>query len=334
MSEAPYRRSRRRRLVVVTCAVACATAIGGIAAWLLLGSDRHAGTCDDLLGDKRLQTTLRSGYRSGMSCSELGSAVEKATVGAKPHRHSLQQAQTMKTVLVAVDESLGKTGGRLPATLRAPFAASLADYAPDTASILGIGDAHYVVHSLPAKPAWEDTDGVHMAVTRDMLLRVLRGVSEDPAAYVTVRAASTRYAAEQLAAVPHGATGYDLTVPPARNSRVFGSLDAVATGVRRELGDAAAKEWQRGVFRAAAEQASAPPSYEKDPAGYLTDTWWRTLRKSGIENSSDVLEQQGADMVDAWGEALGLGVKVQSSLHQNALNDSFSARAEALDELS
>ncbi|ANP50554.1 hypothetical protein J2Z21_004293 [Streptomyces griseochromogenes] len=67
-------------------------AAGGVAAWLLLGSDGHAGMCDDLLGDKRLHSALGGGYRSGMSCSELGAVVEKATVDAEPHRHSLQQA--------------------------------------------------------------------------------------------------------------------------------------------------------------------------------------------------------------------------------------------------
>ncbi|MGW7526199.1 hypothetical protein [Streptomyces sp. NPDC054783] len=334
MPEAPSRRSRRRRLVVITAAVAGATAVGGVATWLLLGSDGHAGTCDDLLGDKRLHTALGSSYRPGMSCSELGSAVEKATVGAQPHRHSLQQAQTMKTVLVTVDESLAKNGQRVDATLRTPLAESLADYAPDTASILGIGDADYAVHGLPDKPAWEDADGVHMAVTRSTLLRVLRGVSEDPAAYATVRAASTRYAAEQLAAVPRGATGYNLTVPPARNSRMFGSLDAVATGVRRDLGESQAKEWQRDVFVKATKQASTPPSYEKDPVGHLVDTWWSTLRAGGLKNSSDVFEQQSADMVDAWGKALGLTARVQNSLHENALNDSFHARSDALRDLS
>ncbi|ARP71564.1 hypothetical protein LK07_19420 [Streptomyces pluripotens] len=334
MPEASSRRSQRRRLVAITAAVACASAVGGVAAWLLLGSDGHAGTCDDLLGDKHLHTALGSGYRPGMSCSELGSAVEKAVVGAKPHRHSLQQAQTMKLVLVAVDESLSKNGRRVDAALRTPLAESLADYAPDTASVLGIGDADYAVRGLPAKPAWEDADGVHMAVTRSTLLRVLRGISEDPAAYATVRAASTRYAAEQLAAVPRGVTGYDLTVPPAQNSRVFGSLDAVATGVRHDLGDSQAEQWQRVVFTKATKQASTPPSYEKDPVGHLVDMWGSTLRAGGLKNSPDVLEQQSADMVDAWSRALKLTATVQNSLHENALNDSFHARSDALRELS
>ncbi|MFI9255962.1 hypothetical protein [Streptomyces sp. NPDC053069] len=137
-------------------------------------------------------------------------------------------------------------------------------------------------------------DAVNETLTKtggrlDATLGGLGGRSADAAGAAEGGAAHP--AAERLAAV---------TVPPARNARVFGSLDAVATGVRRDLGDAAAKQWQRDVFRAATRQASAPPPYDRDPAGHLVDTWWRTLRTGGLQNSSDTFGQQGADMVDDW----------------------------------
>ncbi|OIK25890.1 hypothetical protein [Streptomyces malaysiense] len=328
--ETPSRRPRRRHLVAV---VVCAAA-AGLTAWLLPDSGRQTGTCEDLLGDKRVRTALGGGYRSGMSCSALGSAVVKATVDAAPHQHSLQQAQSMKTVLVAVGESLARTGGRIDTPLRTPLADALADYTPDTASVLGIADAEYVVHAVPAKPAWKDKDGVHMAVTRGTLLRVLRGVSRDPAAYATVRAASTRYTAEQLAAVPRGATGYALTVAPARVSRLLGSLDAVADGVRRDLGDARTKEWERDVFAQETKRAATPPSYTKDPVEHLVGTWSSTLRAGGFPGGSDALEQQSGEMVDEWAKALGVTAGVRSTLRENALNDSSGARGDALRDLS
>ncbi|MGW0882243.1 hypothetical protein [Streptomyces sp. NPDC002671] len=86
-------------------------------------------------------------------------------------------------------------------------------------------------------------------------------------------------------------------------------------------------------FTQAMEQASTPPSCERDPVGHLVGTWWSTLRKGGLKNSSDVLEQQSADMVDAWGKGSGLTTKVQNSLHENALNDTFHARSDALRDL-
>ncbi|AJE42001.1 hypothetical protein SNOD_19685 [Streptomyces nodosus] len=76
-------------------------------------------------------------------------------MGVQPGQHSLQQAQVMKTVVMAVDESLEKTSGHIDAALRVPFAESLADYAADTASTIGLGDRDYVRNGSPSKPGLE-----------------------------------------------------------------------------------------------------------------------------------------------------------------------------------
>jgi len=305
----------------VAAAIACVVAAGGATAWFLLGSDKKSGTCEDLLKDKRVHRALGNSYKAGMSCSELGDAVKRATRGAEPGRHSLRQAQAMKTVLVAVGESLQKTGGRMDTALRAPLAESLADYAADTASILHTtfseGPA-YIDNGLYFKPAWKDDDGVHMAVTPPALLRVVRALSDDPAAYVTLRVASTQHAAGVLTAVPRGTTGLGIELPPAHNSFVFGFFDAVASDVRRGLGEERAAEWDRNVFEKVTARAPVPPSYTKDPIGHLVGSWRQTLRKGGLENSADAVEQQSADMVDTWSKAMGFSDKVHESLHMDA----------------
>ncbi|MFF7141246.1 hypothetical protein [Streptomyces nodosus] len=334
MPELPTRRSLRIRFVPVAAVVFCVVAAGGAAAWFLLGADQKTGTCEALLKDEHVRSALGSSYKADMSCSELGEAVKKAAVGVQPGQHSLQQAQVMKTVVMAVDENLEKTSGHIDAALRVPFAESLADYAADTASTIGLGDRDYVRNGSPSKPAWKDDEGVHMAVPRYTLLRVARALSEDSTAYVTLRGATTHHAAEVLTAVPRRATGVDLTVPPMLNSHVFGAFDAFATAVRRDLGKERAAEWDRKVFEEATARQSVPPPYAKDPVGHLVASWQQTLREGGLENSADVLEQQNAVMVDVWSKATGLSDKVRDSLHDDALNDTSAARGNALRNLS
>lgn len=332
MPEAP-RRTRRTRLVMLSAAVSCLAVVGGTATWFFPRPDVNPGTCENLLKDKRVQKALGSTYNAGMSCSELGEAVKKATGRAESGQHSLRQAQAMKDVLVAVEESLKQTGGHLDDVLRLPLAESLADYAADTHVIFDVGNAEYFRNGFPSEPVWEDSDGVHMAVLRSSLLRTVRAISEDPRAYVTLRTATTQYAAEGLAAVPRGVTGDELTAPPSRNSHVLGTFDAVAADIRRDLGQSQAAQWERNVFEELAKETPEPPSYSKDPVNHLVDSWRRTLLAGGAENSSTALEEQSADMVDTWGKSLRLDSKVQSSLRKDSLDDSYHARSDALREL-
>ncbi|MEU9670802.1 hypothetical protein AB0E25_35580 [Streptomyces bobili] len=333
MSETPLPHTRRSRRVALIAVASCVAVAGGIGAWLLLGSDANPGSCEELLQDKRIHEALGDNYNSGMSCAELGTAVGKATVGSTAGRHSLPQAQAMKDVLMAVEDTLESTGGGLDPILRTPLAQSLADYAADTDAVLGIGDAAYVGNSSYSKPAWEDADGVHMAVPRTSLLRTVRAVAEEPAAYTTLRIAATRHAAERLAAVERGAGGAELTAPPARNARTLGSLDAVAADIRRDLGKNQAAQWEGNVFEELTQTIPEPPSYSKDPVNHLVDSWRRTLLAEGAGNSATALEEQSADMVSTWGKALGLDSKVQNSLGEDSLNTSYHARSDALREL-
>lgn len=334
MSEMLTRRVRSFRLVVLAGVLSCVAAAGGVAAWLLLGSDGEKGTCASLLANKRVHEALGNGHKTDMDCSQLGEAIKKATIGGAPGQHTLQQAQAMKDVLLAVEASLKDADGVLDPALRVPLAESLADYAADSHVILGIGNADYVRNGLSSEPAWEDGSGVHMAVPRTWLLQTIRALSEEPTAYVTLRKATTQYSAEGLAAVQPGTTGAQLTAPPMRNARALGALDAVAADVRRSLSEKKAAQWERDVFEELTVNTPASAAYGKDPVGHIVDSWRRTLLANGLESSSTTFEEQSADMVDIWGKALRLDSKLRNSLRQDSLNDSYHARSESLREFS
>lgn len=330
MPETPPPTDRRpRRRAALIAAVACVAVAGGIGAWFLVGSGGDAEGCADLLKDKRIQKALGEDHAAVTDCAALGTAIREATVGSVPGEHSLRQAQAMKDVLVAVGNGLDDKGGRLDPELSVPLAVALADYAADTDKLLGIGDADHVSHAVPSEPAWEDADGVHMSVLRLELLRTIRALSQEPAAYTALRDAATRYAAEGLAAVRPGTTGAELTVPPARNSRTLGTLDGVRADVLRDLGEKEADRWQDEVLAGLTKDATEPPSYTKDPVGHLVATWQQTLRAKG----ADALEDQSADLTATWGTALGLDASVRDDLRKDASDSSFNERKDTLDQL-
>ncbi|MET9097670.1 hypothetical protein [Streptomyces antibioticus] len=330
MPETPPPTDRRpRRRAALTTAVACVAVAGGIGAWFLVGSGGDAEGCADLRKDERIQKALGEDHAAVTDCAALGTAIRGATVGSVPGEHSLRQAQAMKDVLVAVGERLDDKGGRLDPDLSVPLAVALADYAADTDKLFGIGDADHVSHALPSEPAWQDADGVHMSVPREQLLRTVRDLSQEPAAYVALRTAATRHAAEGLAAVKPGTTGAQLTVPPARNSRTLGSLDGVRADVLRDLGEKEADRWEDEVLAGLTKNAAEPPSYTKDPVGHLVATWQRTLRAKG----ADALEDQSADMTATWGTALGLDASVRDGLREDAADSFFNERKATLGEL-
>ncbi|WP_432057817.1 hypothetical protein [Streptomyces sp. bgisy022] len=239
----------------------------------------------------------------------------------------------MKDVLLAVDDEVTRAGGRLDPGVGVPLAESLADYASDTGVMLGMGSADYVVRSSASEPAWEDDDGVHMAVPRAALLRTVRAVSEEPKAFVVLRLAATRHAAEGLAAVERDATGAELTAPPARNAHTLGALDAVAEDVREDLGRDGAAEWEREVLQGLTKRIPEPSSYDEDPVHHLVGSWQRALLSGKAEGSRILLERQSADMVDVWSKERGLDGEVRRSLREDSLNSSFAARGNTGREL-
>ncbi|PWE09668.1 hypothetical protein DD630_24995 [Streptomyces sp. BSE7F] len=254
---------------------------GCAGAWFLFDSGDERVGCNSLLENERIHSALGDAYDSDMSCTRLGAEIKKATTGIQPGQHSLRQAQAMKDVILAVHDELGTADGRVDRQLSLPLARSLADYAADTETILGIGNADYVRRAVPDEPAWEDEHGVHMSVGNVWLLPVVRAVSEDPAAYVTLSKAATRQAAAGLTAVKPGTTGPGLALPSTRNARLLGTWSGVAADVRRDVGKEAAAKWDRAVFEGLTKNTVEPPSYAQDPVNHLVTSWQRELLTRG-----------------------------------------------------
>ncbi|MFG3494512.1 hypothetical protein [Streptomyces sp. NPDC047928] len=322
---------------VLVPAVACVVAVGGTGAWLALGSGGGSGACTALVKDPRIERALGDAYEDDLSCEDLGEAIQEAAVGDEPQRrHSKEQAQAMKSVIYALDDEIRRAGPgqKLHAELRGPVAAALADYVVDTHRMLGVGDAQYTRNASPADDAWEAKDGFHMAVLKDPLLRVMRAVSDDPDAYVRLRTAETRYAADELAAVDRKAAGFALSVPPSSAARAFAALDAVATDVMRDRTKEEADAWQRSVIDALADDDSDDvPSFEDRPAEHITGTWRKGLATAKAEERAPYLERQGADMTRIWGQARGMKATALSGLVNGSVNRADAARVEFLGRL-
>ncbi|MFE9120492.1 hypothetical protein [Streptomyces sp. NPDC007172] len=326
MSEAIRRRSAGTRAAAAVVAVVLIGA--GLGAWLLLRPGDGSGSCDRLLKDRRVQAAL--GAQQGLGCADLGEAVKRATASAGgTGQHSLQQAQAMKNVLLALADD---GGPGVDDRVAVPLAEAVADYADDTHAVLGPGDADYARHGLAADAPWQDGNGVHLAVDRTTLLRALGALSAEPTSYATLRAASTRRAARELASP---GTDPVPAVHPMRNAWVLGSFDAVADHARKGLGKERLGAWDRTVQSVlTAHMAATVPPYAQDPAGHVLATWQRSLRTTQPGAVFTRLEEQGVLMTRAWGEARGTGAGELSSLVGQARDVADHARGEGLRSLS
>ncbi|WP_159046320.1 hypothetical protein [Streptomyces sp. MMG1121] len=320
----------------MTVAVGAAGVItaGAVGAWLWVGSAKDSGACQkQLLADKRVRSALGAEYRSDLSCPALGAAVKHVTMGTTPGKHTLQQARAMQNLLTAVDDTVGTGDRTVDPALAVPLAQALADYADDTDQILTSVNVDYIRADTSSTSPWQDRTGVHMSMSVDTVLHVVRAVSDSPEAYATVRDAATRQAAADLAATPVTAGKETLTLRAKLCGRVLGSLDGVAEKVTGSVGRTGARKWGGDVATRLSAHASAPPAYGQDPAGHLIDSWKQELKGVDAADALARLEAQSMDMSRIWGKALGADGGLQDSLAYGSRDNAASARSDALDTL-
>ncbi|MFD7558258.1 MULTISPECIES: hypothetical protein [unclassified Streptomyces] len=306
----------------------CLALVGGIAVWLLIGRDT-AVPCNGLLKDKRVRQSLGSALTPSPSCAGLGEAIQRATVGEVPGRHSLAQAQTMKSVLLALGFPDGKSL-RLDPALRRPLATALADYAADTHTMLHSLDGEYAMKDGTEAAPWESPDGFRLAVYQSTLQHVLRAVSEDPAAYATLRIAETRYAAQELAAVPGGATGANFSMPAVRNSKALGTFDAIASAVTRDIGKNKS-QWESAV---SSHLVATPPSTAAShDSAAITAEWLNGLRTAPEQERMARLRTQAVDMTRTWAQERNVDAAPLTALLTQVEERGGSAYRDALNEL-
>ncbi|MEV4915856.1 hypothetical protein AB0K47_03440 [Streptomyces tirandamycinicus] len=234
----------------------------------------------------------------------------------------------MIDILQATSDVLEESGKKsLDASLHLPMAEMIADYTPETHEILAQLDAEYVTHISDGKP-WRDESGVHIAVDHEVLVRVLRALSQTPEAYAEVRAAEGHYAAENLASISPTADGAALSARPAGNARALGVLDAIAEDVTSALHEDEAVEWDKRMVQLLRSTSPAGvPSYASDAAGYIDTMWTRTLMPT-TRNGDKTFREQSSRILDPWGKGRGDGFKPPSGLKEDCVNGQFAAYEE------
>ncbi|MFJ7201405.1 MULTISPECIES: hypothetical protein [unclassified Streptomyces] len=307
MSEPSADKPRSRRpLYAVTAALLAVAMAGG--AWLLLGRGQPTDHCGKLIKDDRVKSALGSRHSADMSCADLGAAVKAATTGGKAAPHTRSQADSMKKILLVVNDSLVHDDRTLAADLRMPLAESLADYANDTQEILDGTNSEYTRWASPSGTAWQDETGYHFSVFRGELVRVLRGISEEPTAYAILRNAQTRWGAAQLGSLTAEAKSNVLEGAPVTNASALGGYDAIAADVVRDKEASAAARWGDTVYTAlSSPEAAAPATPRSALSGRIAEKWRASLASVPAKERTDHLREQGTFMFTTWAKAAGVG---------------------------
>ncbi|BAJ29056.1 MULTISPECIES: hypothetical protein [Kitasatospora] len=211
--------------------------------WAFRGGDDS--DCSRLGADNRVKAVLGEGWRSDLSCGEVGEGLRAAVVGSQPGVHTVAQAEAMRTVVVV----LGERTAIHPA-LRAPLAAALADYAADTHEVLAAIGNPYAGSAAPG-PVREDAGTVRMSVAPDVLVRFLRGLAEAPDAWGVLYRAEIGRVDQQFADLAADSTQSERGKQLNRAGSALGALSAVRTDVLLHLpgGERARADWAAKVLQ-------------------------------------------------------------------------------------
>ncbi|MFI1175527.1 hypothetical protein [Streptomyces melanogenes] len=308
-SQAPSapRASRRPAARVLAAAAALVVLAAGAGTWLLVRSGGEEGpSCATVGKDARIRKDLAPADASGMNCRELAAALKKAAAPDGSGRHTLEQAGVMRDLVNALDDDFrDRSRADIAAPLREPVAELLADYATDMHTMLVhySESMAYIRHAGPNGGPWRDEKGVvRMPVENQSLIRVMRAVSDDPAAYATLRKAETGRSAEDLARITKTSAGDAVSAPVGATATALGLLDAMAEEVLATGSKSEAARWKADVVKGLSDGgASEVPAFSADPARYLAGTWERGTAAGGYP----ALVGQTRDMVGILAKASG-----------------------------
>lgn len=344
---------RPRRAAAALIASMVAAAAGGIL-WWQHGDDPDRD-CTGLRTDQRIRTVLGAAHRDGMSCGELADGLRHAVgAGTPPGSRTREQADAMRTVVLALAD---RPDHRVHPDLRRPLAAALAEYAADTHEVLTRTNDRYRQHDGASGGAWQDEQGVHVAVEHGRLLAALRGLCADPQAYAELRGADLRRGAADLAAVPGGPAAAEpagasagtgagtgtaeaaLVAPLVRTAAAAGAYDGLAQDVLRGLGDDRRAGWRDEVLRHLADpDQPPPPAFAVDGPAHLARTWLHGVTRGDADGTARFarLDDQAAGLLAAWAavpHTLPAGTDLRT-LQERARDTTGRERAETVKELS
>ncbi|MFF2075265.1 hypothetical protein ACFVXG_10990 [Kitasatospora sp. NPDC058162] len=172
--------------------------------------------------------------RTAQGHHSLGLAIEAAATGDRAGQedavkhHTDGQARVMRDTVNMLDGGIGHE--KLPAGMQRPIAGALADYASDTHDILsGTNRASKDHAGKDASGVWTDpaTGETRMATDKGALIRVLRGIADDPESHHIVQQAEMVHVAQQLAELPPNVGEKEWKGLMANSAVALGTFDAV-----------------------------------------------------------------------------------------------------------
>ncbi|KOG50580.1 DUF6571 family protein [Streptomyces decoyicus] len=195
------------------------------------GEPRENGNLKYLVDDREW---VKDGFHEKTGQGSLALAIEAGATGHQPghedavREHTASQARIMRDSINMLDG--GMENKKLPDGMHRPIANALGDYVADTHHILTSVNDKASGHSAEdSSGVWNDkkTGQLRMAVDRGSLIRVMRGVSEDPAAYHVIQSAETVHVAQQLADIAPSASADEIKGVMSNSAKAMGAIDAV-----------------------------------------------------------------------------------------------------------
>ncbi|MFF2661177.1 DUF6571 family protein [Kitasatospora sp. NPDC058032] len=278
----------------------------------------------------------------------LAAALEAAATGDVPgegtHKggpHTPAQARVMEGVISALDGD-GK-GSEIHDDLKMPLANALSDYVDDTHKILSD-------HVSSGGGGVKEVNGEgHIDGGADSLVRVLRGVSDEPEAYALLYSAERAKAAEVIGGLPADprADRDAVDVPAQRVGTALGAYDAIRSDVILDNKDDR-MEWADKTSSFASSMNGTVTGFIPevgDIAGTLVDMgiekWADDVKKdaqdAGNKASSDhhfAALNQSKEMSLGWGRANGYTTDARADLvYSNIENGHTNGHANAMSAL-
>ncbi|WP_188276311.1 hypothetical protein [Streptomyces sp. CBMA152] len=318
-------KARRVPVKVLALTGAVVVLAGAVGTWLVLRSDGGGAqpSCATVGKNARIQKDLAPADTKGMNCPDLAAALKKAAASDGSGRHTLQQAGVMRDLINTLDDDFrDRSRADIAAPLRQTVADLLADYSTDVHTMLVhyVESAEYLKHAGPDGGPWRDDKGVvRMPVANQPLILVMRAVSDDPAAYATLRKAETARSADDLARITKTSSGADVSVPVNGTATAMGLLDGIADDVLAARSTSEATQWKADAVKGLSDADTSPvPAYSADPAHYITRTWERGAGSGGFPALGKQTESMVGILVKASGRSAESVAKPLSQVASSA----------------
>ncbi|MFC8718634.1 DUF6571 family protein [Kitasatospora sp. NPDC057198] len=288
--------------------------------------------------DHNLTIAGDRGMTDPLSQSGLAAALEAAATGERAGtmhdgKHSEAQARIMHDTITITDENGG--GDSITAVLRQPLANALADYVGDTHELLNGRNQPYNSH-IDHNSVWTDGDTTRMSVNQASLVRFMRGLSDDPAAYGTLHRAETGQIDKDLAAIGPNPTTEQMQDSMGKGAAALGVFDAIRADTAMDLRDDknAQADWKAKALYHVVGAPVTPIAPLGDVAQRLVDSWTYAVSlnekdESNTQANADISDtyleanRQMSDMIGIWAADRHMDPESHqiNSVEDNLLND-------------